>query len=75
MRWSRSAGKLGLAPETVYLIPVEVEDHLLGYVRVVANFGDFAKPLAQSRMRELTVRGGDFRDRIGVRVLSSPTVT
>ncbi len=48
------AGKIGLAPETtVYLIPVEVEDHLLGYVQVVANFGDFAKPLAQSRTREL----------------------
>ena len=48
------AGKLGLAPETtVYLIPVEVEDHLLGYVQVVANFGDFAQPLAQSRRREL----------------------
>ena len=48
------AGKLGLAPETtVYLIPVEVEDHLLGYVQVVANFGDFAQPLAQSRTREL----------------------
>src|SRR5712671_5547613 len=30
---------------TVYLIPVEVEDHLLGYVQVVANFGDFAQPL------------------------------
>jgi signal transduction histidine kinase len=48
------AGKLGLAPETtVYLIPVEVEDHLLGYVQVVANFGDFAQPLAESRTREL----------------------
>ena len=48
------AGKIGLAPETtVYLIPVEVEDHLLGYVQVVANFGDFAQPLAQSRTREL----------------------
>jgi signal transduction histidine kinase len=51
------AGKLGpLAPETtVYLIPVEVEDHLLGYVQVVANFGDFAQPLAQSRTRELMI--------------------
>ena len=48
------ADKLGLAPETtVYLIPVEVEDHLLGYVQVVANFGDFAQPLAESRTREL----------------------
>ncbi|MGH7907099.1 MAG: HAMP domain-containing protein, partial [Candidatus Binataceae bacterium] len=43
--------KLGLyAPATtVYLIPVEVEDHLLGYVQVVANFGDFARPLRQNR--------------------------
>src|SRR5579862_282155 len=50
------AGKLGLAPETtVYLIPVEVEDHLLGYVQVVANFGDFAQPLAESRTRELLI--------------------
>ena len=49
-------GKLGLAPETtVYLIPVEVEDHLLGYVQVVANFGDFARPLAESRTRELMI--------------------
>ena len=50
------AGKLGLAPETtVYLIPVEVEDHLLGYVQVVANFGDFAQPLEESRTRELMI--------------------
>src|ERR1700731_4294602 len=50
------ASKLGLAPETtVYLIPVEVEDHLLGYVQVVANFGDFAQPLAESRTRELMI--------------------
>ena len=49
-------GKLGLAPETtVYLIPVEVEDHLLGYVQVVANFGDFAQPLEESRTRELMI--------------------
>ncbi len=40
---------------TIYLIPVEVEDHLLGYVRVVANFGDFAQPLAESRIHELTL--------------------
>ena len=50
----RSAGQApaGSGREsTVYLIPVQVEDHLLGYVQVVANFGDFAKPLAQSRIR------------------------
>jgi signal transduction histidine kinase len=51
------AGKLGpYAPETtVYLIPVEVEDHLLGYVQVVANFADFAAPLAQNRSRQLAI--------------------
>ncbi len=51
------AVKLGpLAPETtVYLIPVEVEDHLLGYVQVVANFGDFAQPLAENRLHQVTV--------------------
>ena len=51
------AGKLGpLAPATtVYLIPVEVEDHLLGYVQVVANFADFAAPLAQNRSRQLAI--------------------
>ena len=46
--------KLGGSEQTVYLIPIQVEDHLLGYVRVVANFGDFAKPLAQSRLHEVT---------------------
>jgi signal transduction histidine kinase len=50
------AGKLGLAPQTtVYLIPVEVEDHLLGYVQVVANFADFAQPLAENRTRQLMI--------------------
>ena len=63
------AGKLGLAPETtVYLIPVEVEDHLLGYVQVVANFGDFAQPLAAEPDARADVRVCDFRDRTGVRV-------
>ncbi len=48
------AGKL--APQTtVYLIPVEVEDHLLGYVQVVANFADFAQPLAQNRARQVMI--------------------
>ncbi len=40
---------------TVYLIPVEVEDHLLGYVQLIANFGDFAEPLQQYRNQLLTV--------------------
>src|SRR5262249_34300665 len=39
---------------TVYLIPVQVEDHLLGYVQVVANFGDFAQPIAANRLHQLT---------------------
>jgi signal transduction histidine kinase len=39
---------------TMYLIPVEVEDHLLGYVRVMANFGDYARPLRETRYQELT---------------------
>jgi signal transduction histidine kinase len=47
--------KLRGAEQTVYLIPIQVEDHLLGYVRVVANIGDFAKPLAQSRVHELSL--------------------
>jgi nitrogen fixation/metabolism regulation signal transduction histidine kinase len=34
---------------TVYLIPVKVEDHVLGYVRLEANFGDFANLLKYSR--------------------------
>ena len=49
-RSSVPAFKVGPAGEqTVYLIPVEVEDHLLGYVQVVANFGDFAQPLKRAR--------------------------
>jgi signal transduction histidine kinase len=40
---------------TVYVIPVEVGDHLLGYVEVAANFADFAQPLRQSRNHLLTV--------------------
>jgi len=47
--------KLRGSEQTVYLIPIQVEDHLLGYVRVVANFSDFAKPLAQSRLHELSL--------------------
>ncbi|HZO82974.1 MAG TPA: ATP-binding protein [Candidatus Binataceae bacterium] len=41
--------------QTVYLIPVEVEDHLLGYVQVVADFTDFARPLAEHRIHLLSV--------------------
>jgi signal transduction histidine kinase len=46
--------------ETVYLIPVEVEDHVLGYVRVVANFRDYVRPLARSRIHLLTVASAIF---------------
>jgi signal transduction histidine kinase len=47
------AAKLGLpgAQSTVYLIPIEVEDHLLGYVQVLANFGDFEQPLKDYEFR------------------------
>lgn len=41
--------------KTVYLIPVEVEDHLLGYVQVVADFTDFARPLTEHRIHLLSV--------------------
>ncbi|MGH8013531.1 MAG: ATP-binding protein [Candidatus Binataceae bacterium] len=49
--------KLGLADtaSTVYFIPVEVEDHLMGYVQVVANFSDFDQPLRDYRTRLLTL--------------------
>ncbi|MFZ0889673.1 MAG: HAMP domain-containing sensor histidine kinase [Candidatus Binataceae bacterium] len=40
---------------TLYEIPVKVEDHTLGYVTVRANFGDFAKPLRDSRMHLITL--------------------
>lgn len=40
---------------TVYLIPVVVEDHLMGYVQVVANFGDYTYLLRQARARLITL--------------------
>lgn len=40
---------------TVYLIPVVVEDHLMGYVQVVANFGDYTYLLNQARTRLITL--------------------
>ncbi len=51
------ANRFGPSPSetTVYLIPVEVEDHLLGYVQVAANFGDFAQPLAENRSHQITI--------------------
>jgi signal transduction histidine kinase len=51
------AVKLGLSDQqsTVYFIPVEVEDHLLGYVQVVADFSDFDQPLRAYRYRLLTL--------------------
>jgi len=45
-----------LTPEsTVYLIPVVVEDHLMGYVQVIANFGDYTYLLQQARTRLITL--------------------
>ena len=51
------ASKLGLPDEEsiVYFIPVQVEDHVLGYVQVIANFSDFDQPLRDYRMRLLTL--------------------
>ena len=45
--------KLGTPEQatTVYLIPVMVEDQLMGYVEVVAQFGDFAQLLNDNRIR------------------------
>ncbi|MBF6570687.1 MAG: HAMP domain-containing histidine kinase [Candidatus Binataceae bacterium] len=45
---------------TVYLIPVEVEDHLMGYVQLVANFGDFAVTLQEYRNQLLSIALGIF---------------
>jgi nitrogen fixation/metabolism regulation signal transduction histidine kinase len=42
-------------PTTIYQIPVKVEDHTFGYVRVRANFGNFAKPLRDSRFHLITL--------------------
>src|SRR6185437_14925205 len=49
--------KLGLSAResTVYFIPVEVEDHVLGFVQVVANFSDFDRPLRDYRWRLVTL--------------------
>ncbi|MGA2409832.1 MAG: HAMP domain-containing sensor histidine kinase [Candidatus Binataceae bacterium] len=47
------ASLLGLddAQSTVYFIPVAQENHLLGYVQVVANFNDFDEPLRNYQYR------------------------
>jgi signal transduction histidine kinase len=56
------AAKLGLpgAQSTIYFIPVEVEDHLLGYVQVLANFGDFEQPLKDYQFRLVMLGLGIF---------------
>jgi nitrogen fixation/metabolism regulation signal transduction histidine kinase len=56
------ATKLGIASEqsTVYFIPVEVEDHVLGYVQVIANFSDFDQPLREYRTKLVTIGLGIF---------------
>jgi signal transduction histidine kinase len=41
---------------TIYqLIPVVVEDHLMGYVEVIAEFGDFTQLINQNRTRLITL--------------------
>src|SRR6266851_242136 len=57
------ASKLGLPDEEsiVYFIPVEVEDHVLGYVQVIANFSDFDQPLHDYRMRLLAIMKDEIR--------------
>jgi len=54
--------RVGLADRqsTVYFIPVEVEDHLLGYIQVVADFSDFDQPLRDYRRRLVTIGLGIF---------------
>ena len=54
--------------QTVYLIPVEVEDHLLGYVQVVADFADFAQPAGGTSHPFVDGGASDFRDWAGLRV-------
>ncbi|HKM99049.1 MAG TPA: HAMP domain-containing sensor histidine kinase [Candidatus Binataceae bacterium] len=39
---------------TVFLIPIEVEDHLLGYVQMVANFNDSAQPVVVNWIHQIT---------------------
>jgi signal transduction histidine kinase len=45
----------GLSDTTLYLIPVQVENHLLGYVQVAANFADFAAPLQEGARRQFLI--------------------
>jgi signal transduction histidine kinase len=54
--------RLGLADQqsTVYFIPVEVENHLLGYIQVVADFSDFDQPLRDYRWKLVTIGMGIF---------------
>jgi signal transduction histidine kinase len=48
--------RLGLGDKsTLYFIPVEVENHLLGYIQVVADFSDFDEPLRDYRWRLVTI--------------------
>ena len=52
-------------PTTIYQIPIKVEDYTFGYVRVRANFGNYAEPLRDSRFRLITFGPADFRYRAG----------
>ena len=46
---------LGKRERTVYLIPVVVQDHLMGYVQVIAQFGDFTQLLRENRARTIAL--------------------
>ena len=56
------ASLLGLndVQSTVYFIPVAQENHLLGYVQVVANFNDFNEPLRNYQYRLIVVGAAIF---------------
>jgi signal transduction histidine kinase len=56
------ASLLGLddTESTVYFIPVAEDNHLLGYVQVVANFNDFNEPLRNYQYRLLVLGAAIF---------------
>jgi signal transduction histidine kinase len=56
------ASLLGLndTQSTVYFIPVAEDNHLLGYVQVVANFNDFNEPLHDYQYRLLVLGAAIF---------------
>lgn len=56
------ASLLGLrdTESTVYFIPVAEDNHLLGYVQVVANFNDFNEPLRNYQYRLIVLGAAIF---------------